>query len=170
MQDALYRDLADEFGAALERLASGWEQNPDRRKDLLQEIHVALWRSLERWNGDCSRRTWVYRIAHNVAVTHVMRSRRNLLRSAIRLDELEIPGEDDAGKVLDDKRLRARLLAAIRTLAPIDRQVVLLYLEGMDASGIGEVTGLTARNVATKIHRLKRALGGKQGAGQHAGR
>jgi RNA polymerase sigma-70 factor (ECF subfamily) len=169
MQDARYRELADEFGAALERLASGWEHDPDRRKDLLQEIHLALWRSLERWNRDCSRRTWVYRIAHNVAVTHVMRSRRNLLRSAIRLDEMEIPIEYDAGKALDEKRLRARLLAAIRTLAPIDRQVALLYLEGIDAGGIAEVTGLTASNVATKIHRLKRTLGGKQGAGQHVG-
>jgi len=169
MQDALYRELADEFSAALERLASAWEHDPDRRKDLIQEIHVALWRSLERWQGDCSRRTWVYRVAHNVAVTHVLRSRRDLLRSAISLDEMEIARDDDVEEALDEKRMRARLLAAIRRLAPLDRQVALLYLEGIDASGIGEVTGLSASNVATKIHRLKRVLGGKQGRTRYVG-
>ena len=92
MQHTFYREFADEFGAALERLASAWEHDPDRRKDLIQEIHLALWRSLERWHGDCSRRTWVYRVAHNVAVTHVLRSRRDLLRSAISLDEMESRG------------------------------------------------------------------------------
>ena len=169
MHDALYRELADEFGAALERLASGWEHDPDRRKDLIQEIHVALWRSLERWNGDCSRRTWVYRIAHNVAVTHVVRSRRNVLRSAISLDEMDVASDADAEEALDAKRMRAHLLGVIRRLTPLDRQVALLYLEGVDARGIGEVTGLSTSNVAIKIHRLKRALAGKQGAGRHVG-
>jgi RNA polymerase sigma-70 factor (ECF subfamily) len=135
----------------------------------VQEIHVALWRSLKRWNGDCSRRTWVYRVAHNVAVTHVVRSRRNLLRSAVSRDEL--PGVDgpDPGEVLDAKRARERLLAMIQRLTPLDREVVLLYLEGMDAAGIAEITGLSASNVATKIFRLKRALGGEQGTGRRAG-
>jgi RNA polymerase sigma-70 factor, ECF subfamily len=41
---------------------------------------------------------------------------------------------------------------------PLDRQVVLLFLEGVDASGIAEVTGLSPGNVATKIHRIKNAL------------
>jgi RNA polymerase sigma-70 factor (ECF subfamily) len=169
MRDAIYRELAEEFGASLERFASGWERDPDRRRDLVQEIHVALWRSLERWNGACSRRTWVYRVAHNVAVTHVVRSRRNLLRSAVRIDELEVVGGPDPGEALDAKRARARLLAMIQRLTPLDREVVLLYLEGIDAAGIAEVTGLSASNVATKIFRLKRALGGEQGTGRRAG-
>jgi RNA polymerase sigma-70 factor (ECF subfamily) len=169
MLDAFYRELADEFGAALERLASAWEHDPDRRKDLIQEIHVALWCSLERWHGDCSRRTWVYRIAHNVAVTHVLRSRRDVLRSATSLDEMELARDADVEEALDEKRMRARLLAAIRRLAPLDRQVAVLYLEGVDARGIGDVTGLSASNVATKIHRLKRVLGSKQGAARHVG-
>src|SRR5258706_12099749 len=138
MRDALYRDLAEEFGAPLERLASGWERDADRRRDLIQEIHVALWRSLDRWNRDCSRRTWVYRVAHNVAVTHVVRSRRNLLRSAVSLDELEVAGGTDPGEAVDAKRARARLLAMVQRLTPLDREVVLLYLDGMDAAGIAE--------------------------------
>jgi RNA polymerase sigma-70 factor (ECF subfamily) len=51
-----------------------------------------------------------------------------------------------------------RLYAVIRELRPIDRQVMLLYLEEVDAATIAEITGLTAGNVATRIHRLKQAL------------
>ena len=49
-----YAEVAREFGAALERLAGGYERDPDARRDLLQDIHVALWRSLARYDGRCS--------------------------------------------------------------------------------------------------------------------
>jgi RNA polymerase sigma-70 factor, ECF subfamily len=51
-----------------------------------------------------------------------------------------------------------RVIALVRSLGVIDRQVMLLYLEDLDASAIAEVTGLSAGNVATKIHRLKALL------------
>jgi RNA polymerase sigma-70 factor (ECF subfamily) len=51
-----------------------------------------------------------------------------------------------------------RLLTLIRRLEPLDRRVILSYLEGMDAASIGEDTGISARNVATKIHRIKNIL------------
>jgi len=51
-----------------------------------------------------------------------------------------------------------RLYALIRRLHPLDRQVLLLYLEGLDAASIGEVMGISPRNVATKVHRIKNVL------------
>lgn len=51
-----------------------------------------------------------------------------------------------------------RLLALIHSLKPLDRQIVLLYLEGMDAASIGEITGLSSGAVATQVHRLKKVL------------
>ena len=74
-QDGLYTQIVGEFGAALERLARAYERNADERQALLQEIHVALWRSLPGFKGRCSVRTWVYRVAHNVATSHAVRSR-----------------------------------------------------------------------------------------------
>ena len=44
-QDELYREAASSYGEALERLAYGYEADPDRRRDLVQEIHLALWQS-----------------------------------------------------------------------------------------------------------------------------
>src|SRR5215210_7694501 len=72
-RDALYTQIADEFGAALGRLARAFEQDPDRRRDLLQEIHLAIWRSLALFDHRCSLRTWVYRVAHNTTTSQILR-------------------------------------------------------------------------------------------------
>jgi RNA polymerase sigma-70 factor (ECF subfamily) len=61
-------------------------------------------------------------------------------------------------QVARQQEILERLQAMIRRLKPLDRQVVLSYLEGMDAASIGEITGLSAGNVATKIHRIKNIL------------
>jgi RNA polymerase sigma-70 factor, ECF subfamily len=51
-----------------------------------------------------------------------------------------------------------RLMSLIHELRPLDRQLVLLFLEGVDAPAIGEITGISAGNVATRIHRIKKIL------------
>lgn len=159
-QDELYGEVSREFGAALERLARAYEFDPDKRRDLLQEIHIALWRSLAAFDGNCHIRTWVYRVAHNTAVTHVIRGRRHRTPLAS-LDEVELltePRGGDAEAETDRRLALDRLLELIQRLEPPDRQVILGYLEGMDAAAIGEISGLSAGNVATKIHRIKAIL------------
>jgi RNA polymerase sigma-70 factor (ECF subfamily) len=88
-QDGLYRDAASTYGAALERLARAYEADPDIRRDLLQDIHAALWRSFEGFDGRCSLRTWIYRVAHNVGASHVMQQRRSRAQVLVGLEELE---------------------------------------------------------------------------------
>lgn len=154
--EALYAEVAVAYGPALDRLARAWEADAERRRDLLQEIHVALWRSFERFDERCSLRTWVYRVAHNVGASHVARDRRAKLVTLADLDEQ--PGGDDVVSAVEKRELLGRLLQLVRRLGPIDRQVIHLYLEGMDATAIGEITGLSADNVATKVHRTKKLL------------
>jgi len=71
-QDELYARAIDDFGPALERVARSYEADSDKRRDLLQEIHLAMWRSFEHFQRQCSLRTWVYRIAHNVGATRAI--------------------------------------------------------------------------------------------------
>lgn len=158
-QDSLYQDAARTYGAALERLARAYEADPDVRRDLLQDIHVALWRSFIGFNGRCSLRTWIYRVAHNVAATHVARERRTNSQILVDLEELEhLPDATKGQHAADRNQDLDRLLLLIQRLKPVDRHVILSYLEGLDAASIGEITGLSAGNVATKIHRIKGLL------------
>jgi len=157
-QDELYQQAADAYGPALERLARSYEADPEIRRDLLQEIHIGLWRSIEAFDGRCSLRTWVYRVAHNIASSHVMRQRRHNSRILVALEELENMPDQPVAPDADRREAMERLAALIRQLKPLDRQVILSYLEGMDAASIGEITGLSPGNVATKIHRIKAIL------------
>jgi len=56
-QDDLYREAADQFGPALQRLARAYELDPDKRRDLVQEIHFQIWRSFTAYDARCSLRT-----------------------------------------------------------------------------------------------------------------
>jgi RNA polymerase sigma-70 factor (ECF subfamily) len=159
LQDELYQEASTNFGPALERLARAYEAEPDRRRDLLQEIHIALWRSLHGFDQRCSLRTWIYRVAHNVGATHVARQYRNRSQALVGLEEFESLPDPHAGEAAADRNIALnRLMDLIQRLKPLDRHVILSYLEGLDAAAIGEITGLSSRNVATKIHRIKNLL------------
>jgi RNA polymerase sigma-70 factor (ECF subfamily) len=153
---------AKRFAPAIERLARGYEADAELRRDLVQEIHAQLWRSFAYFEEQCSERSWVYRVAHNVGVTHMMTRKRLRPESSATLDDLEtLANDDDPEGVTGDKRTVERLLATIHRLKPADRQVMLLYLEDLSAAEIAEVTGLSAGAVAVRIHRAKALLASK---------
>jgi RNA polymerase sigma-70 factor (ECF subfamily) len=157
-QDDLYGNAVEEYGSSLERLASAYEADPDRRRDLIQDIHFQLWRSFLRYDARCSIRTWVYRVAHNVAASYVMRERR-VFSTLVSLEELEMLSDKSEGQFAANQRINLeRLSALIQQLKPVDRQVIVSYLEDMDAASIGEITGLSPGNVAVRIHRIKNLL------------
>ena len=62
------------------------------------------------------------------------------------------------------------LWALMRQLNPLDRQIILLYLEGMDAVSIGEITGVSPGNIATKIHRIKNVMAHRFQEGAYRGK
>ena len=169
-QDDLYRDALDRYGSALDRLARAYEADPEKRRDLIQETHFQLWRSFARFDARCSARTWVYRVAHYVAASHVLRERR-IFSKLVSLEELDLLPDQDHGQFAADQRINLeRLSRLIQRLKPLDRQVIVSYLEGMDAASIGEITGLSSGNVAMRIHRIKNILARRfREGGSHAG-
>lgn len=160
-QDARYLAAAEAHGPALQRLAGAFEANPERRRDLLQDIHVALWRSFAAFDDRCSVRTWVYRVAHNVAASYVDKERRTH-KGAVTIDEIEhLPDSTSIAADVEESETVARLHALIRQLKAPDRQIITLYLEELDAAAIAEITGLSSGAVATRISRLKTHLAAK---------
>jgi len=140
-------------------LVRGFEADPDQRRDLLQDIHIELWRSLEVFEEKCSLRTWVYRVAHNVYASHVMRSRRLNYGGLASLDELaDTPDRDNPEVIASDRQTLAWLHQTIQQLKPPDAQVMCLYLEDIGASEIAEIVGISPGAVATRIHRIKTIL------------
>jgi RNA polymerase sigma-70 factor (ECF subfamily) len=157
-QDASYLQAAEQFGSAIERLARAYEADPEKRRDLSQDIHFQLWRSFQRYQGNCSLKTWVYRVAHHVAASHVIRERRIFSR-LVTLEELEALPDKAEGQDAAHRRVNLdRLAALIQRLKPIDRQIIVCYLEDMDAASIAEITGLSPGNVAIRVHRTKNVL------------
>ena len=154
----LYERAVADYANALKRLACAYEMDADRRRDVLQEIHMALWESLARFDGRSALGTWVYRVAHNTATSICIR-RKSARVQLVSLEDIELPAASiDRERAFDERQGVERLLDLIQRLRPLDRQVMLLYLEELDARAIGEIVGLSAVNVATKIHRVKKVL------------
>jgi len=157
-QNEPYTRAVAECSRMLDRLPAGYEADPDKRRDLRQEIHLQLWRSFEAFDGRCSLKTWTLRVAHNMATSYVIRERR-MNAKLISFQEIERTLES-VGQPRDIDRERAlrELQQVILRLRPLDRQIIISYLEGMDAASIADITGLTPANIAMKIHRIKKIL------------
>ena len=99
----------------------------------------------------------------------MLRERRTFL-SLVSLEELEKLPETAQDELAADQRMNLeRLSGLIQQLKPLDRQVIISYLEDMDAASIGEITGLSPANVAMRVHRIKNLLARRfHEGGKHA--
>lgn len=158
-RDALFDRISTEYSAPIARLARAHEADSSLQQDLIQEIHIALWRSLPAFGARCSLRTWVYRVAYNIAATHVQRQRRHAGKNLIGLDDIDIASDARAvDTVVDEARMLARLYALIQRLKPLDRELFVLYLEGLSVEEMADIAGLSHANIHTKLHRIRTLL------------
>ena len=115
----------------------------------------------------CSLKTWTFRVAHNTAVSHVNKERRKRAMF-VSLEEIEhSPAVEDQAEDIDQSRALEQLSRLILKLKPLDRQIMLSYLEEMDAASIADITGLSPANVSMKIHRIKNILSRHFAGEQH---
>jgi RNA polymerase sigma-70 factor (ECF subfamily) len=151
-----YESIWRDYGDSIARLAASYEALPDAREDLLQEIRLALWNALPGFRGDCSVRTFVYRVAHNRALTHAWR-RRAQLRPLEESAEIRDPAPSAEWSVIH-RADQESLLAAIRRL-PLDyRQVLTMVLDELPQAEIAAVLGISESNVAVRLHRARKLL------------
>jgi RNA polymerase sigma-70 factor (ECF subfamily) len=135
----------------MRRLCAVYAVNPTDREDLFQDIFLAVWKSLPNFRGDSSERTWLYSVAHNVALTWQVRDRRHRRRHEV-LDE----AQSQAGMETDPRRIA--LYELIAQLATVDRQLVTLWLEGLSLVEIGEIAGMRPNTVAVRLTRIRQHL------------
>jgi RNA polymerase sigma-70 factor (ECF subfamily) len=108
----------------------------------------------------------VYRVAHNVAATHVLRNRRRQAHRLTTLDEIDLADETpDVDAELDAGRALQKIHALIQALKPLDRQLIILHLEGLPADEIADIVGISPANTHTKLTRIRQLLTAQVGAG-----
>lgn len=151
--------ILSEYGTPISRLACSYEAIASVREELVQEMALAIWQALPHFRGDCSERTFVYRIAHNRGLSHVLRRRpshqplEEIEESAQPVDPRPLPEEQ---AVRTDQR--EQLMSAIQSLPVTHRQLIVLMLEGLSHSEIADVVGITENNVAVRLTRARKAL------------
>jgi RNA polymerase sigma-70 factor (ECF subfamily) len=154
-QQHRFADWMREHSAIVHHVVNGFAKG-DNRDDLLQEVLLAVWRSVPAFRGQAKPTTYLYRVCHNAALLWI-RTEKNYRR---RLEKFSAfpAGEFAAGPDdVQDERL-ARLYAAIHALKPVDRSLMLLWLDGLSYREIAEVLGLSESNVGVKINRIKSQL------------
>jgi RNA polymerase sigma-70 factor (ECF subfamily) len=150
-----FHQLLQANGAALIRLAASYTNSSSDRDDLFQDIALAIWQALPRFRGESSERTFIFRIAHNRAITYISK-RRPLATPA---EEVELPDpRPNPEKGFAREQQETRLFAAIQRL-PIDyRQVITMTLEDMSYAEIAEVLGIGESNVGVRLNRARQML------------
>ena len=163
-----FESLLHEHRRIVFKVAGLYSRGAADRDDLVQEISAQLWRSFGSYDeGRAKFSTWLYRIALNVAISQARRWPEADRFEPLDAHHLETVG---GGEPIpeQDERLTA-LYAFIGQLDPLNRALILLYLEDRSYTEMAEILGLSETNVATKLGRIRQKLRGQMTAAQATG-
>ena len=153
-QEALFTEYLEGYKKLIIKVARIYCIDPDDRKDLIQDIIVQLWKSFPKYDRTFSVSTWTYRIAINVSISHL---RKVATRTKTQNSYHQ---ENELLQITDthiDENLE-QLYRFIDLLKPIDKAIIILYLEGCKNKEISSVMGMSVTNISTKKQRIKEEL------------
>jgi len=153
-QQAIFTAWVRDHAGLLHRVANGFADGVDR-DDLIQELLLAVWRAVPSFAGASKPSTFIYRVAHNAALTW----RRGAATYARQVERFaaEPVAAPDGSRGRDDEALAA-VYSAIRRLPPVDRSLILLQLDGVAYAAIADIHGLTVNHVGVRLTRIRRTL------------
>jgi RNA polymerase sigma factor (sigma-70 family) len=153
-QQQEFQILVDQHKRILYKICNSYCRNRDDREDLAQEIVVQLWRSFPKFDGRVQFSTWMYRIGLNVAISTY---RKETARTRYILSD-EKQFLSASNETANQPSEIQSLHQFIATLDPLDKALVLLYLDGNSYLESAGVLGISETNVATKISRMKQRM------------
>ena len=130
-----------------------FSKDNDEVNDLFQEILINLWKGFYSFEGRSDIRTWVYRVALNTCITIDRKKKRRRDKEAKVEMDINLYEDNDA----DTKQVK-KLYERINKLGVFDRAIVLLWLEGMPYDEIGQIVGISSKNVSVKLVRIREEL------------
>jgi RNA polymerase sigma factor (sigma-70 family) len=153
---ASFNLVVEEHGPLIRRIARSYEANRALVDELVQDIYLALWEALPRFRGDAALRTFVVRVAHNRAITHVAKEARR--PRAVELDDNLPDSATTPDRAAEHTEARNRLESAVMALPLGQRLVVTLALEGFSPDEIAHVLGIGVSAASVRLHRAKAQL------------
>ena len=144
------------YTGMISRIALAYEADPALRRELVQDIMLAIWGSLPHFRGQAPLKTFVAGIAYKKAISHVARAVRRP-KSVPLSDDLPDPNPRP-DETASRNQLKAQMLNVIKTLPLAQKQAIILCLEDFTFKEIGETLGISARAAAMRCHRAREAL------------
>ena len=123
--------------------------NANDADDLFQEVLLNIWNGLGKFRQSSDISTWIWRVSLNTCISSDRKRKR---RHTVRLTMEANLYEDN-----DDDTRQIRMLRVHR-LKPFDRAIVLLWLENLSYEEIGDIVGITAKNVSVRLFRIRQEL------------
>ena len=129
-----------------------FSKDQDEVNDLFQETLINLWRGFDGFQGKCDVKTWIWRVSLNTCLTFERKKKR-------RVDTLPLTMDINLFTDTDDDTQQVQMLyRRINKLGMLDRAIILLWLENMSYEEIGEIIGISTKNVSVKLVRIKEQL------------
>lgn len=129
--------------------------NEEHRKDLFQEILIQLWKSYPSFRGDSKFSTWMYRVAINVAIQDLRKTKKKQ-QLFFQTNQFKDTSEEKKSEVENEK---LKLMhSAIAKLNKVEKAIVMLHLDEKSNEEIAEIVGITQNNVRVKMNRIKTKL------------
>jgi RNA polymerase sigma-70 factor (ECF subfamily) len=152
LDDKFIQEINQNLGIA-HKVCNVYFSASEEREDVLQEMMYQLWRSYPSFQQQSKFSTWMYRVCLNTALTYLRKNKRNR-NEAIAPKHHQIPDQGGSGP---DENIKT-LYEAISLLSPINKAIILLYLEDMSYEEIADVTSLSKSNVSVRLVRIKKEL------------
>ncbi len=154
-KETAFSEIYSGYKDRIYRICYGYIYEKEQVDDLFQEIMINIWNSLERFRGDSTIGTWVYKVAVNTALLY---NKKNKFYGKLNFSvpETTIDVETDDSKIREEKL--GMLAQCISRLEKNDRIIISLILEELTYEQVSEITGITAGNVGVKVNRIKKKL------------
>lgn len=152
-----FERLVRDNNAILTKVCYMYARDPEHFKDLYQETLINLWQSFNKFRGESSESTWIYRICINTCISCFRRSHkhdRNLSMSSTEMLQIA----DQACEDHEHAHCLREMYSLINRLPALDKAIILMWLDEKSYQEISEVTGLQRNNVAARLHRCKQKL------------
>lgn len=157
-ESSLYDVVVSNYSAKIFSVVRGVIGNKEDAEEVAQDVFVKAYFSLNKFRGDCSLSTWLFRIAYNMSVSKIRHKKREFISLEVINDRLKddagLPGEEN-----NRENLFKLLETAMNELESTDRFLLLLfYNQEKSIKEISQITGLSDSNIKIKLHRVKKRL------------